>query len=434
MASINEKETFEIINKIEQAELSKLTLELAKIPSPRGYEKEVGDYLYEWMRKEGFYCFKQQVAENRYNVIGILKGDSGSPKLIFNAHMDTRLRHPDDVWIMGDDIKYYIEYEGKEEGEFLVGDGVVNDKGPMAAFLMAVKAIKDSGIKLEGDIIMTCVIGEIDQTPVDEFQGTKYEGQGYGTRHLITHGIFGDYAVVAECTNFSISRAEAGNCWFKINIYGKGGIYTPWIERPYRFEENPNSIYKASYVIQAIEEWAAEYEKRNSLEFEDGVIVPKVNIGAIRGGLPYRISQTPGVCSIYVDVRLNPTQSPLEVRKELESVIKKTGVEYTIENYLYHQGYIANNVDRLIESVKKAHERELGYPPKKVLTPYCSMWRDINVFNEYKIPAITYGPTAYVYKNIGRAGIRALKKQELLQVSKIYGLIALDICKGIHKK
>jgi len=200
------------------------------------------------------------------------------------------------------------------------------------------------------------------------------------------------------------------------------------------FEENPNAIYKASYVIQAIEEWAAEYEKRNSLEFEDGVIVPKVNIGAIRGGLPYRISQTPGVCSIYVDVRLNPTQSPLEVRKELESVIKKTGVEYTIENYLYHQGYIANNVDRLIESVKKAHERELGYPPKKVLTPYCSMWRDINVFNEYKIPAITYGPTAYVYKNIGRAGIRALKKQELLQVSKIYGLIALDICKGIHKK
>ena len=62
------------------------------------------------------------------------------------------------------------------------------------------------------------------------------------------------------------------------------------------------------------------------------------------------------------------------------------------------------------------------------------MWRDINVFNEYKIPAVTYEPTAYVYKNIGRGGLRALKKQELLQVSKIYGLIALDICKKIHKK
>jgi hypothetical protein len=39
MASINEKETFEIINKIEQAELSKLTLELAKIPSPSDMKK-----------------------------------------------------------------------------------------------------------------------------------------------------------------------------------------------------------------------------------------------------------------------------------------------------------------------------------------------------------------------------------------------------------
>lgn len=402
---------------------------MARIPSPRGYEKEVGDFIYEWMKKEGFHCFKQEVTENRNNVVGILKGKEGSPRLIFNAHMDTSFGVEDDYWILGNDWIKYSREEVKEEGEFLIGNSIVNDKGPMAAFMMAVKAIKDSGIELKGDI----VIGKIGQTPIDEFQGSKYEGKGFGARYLVTHGIVGDFAIVAECTDFAISRAKAGDCWFKITVYGKGGIYTPFLERPYTFYENPNAIYKAAFVVKAIEEWAESYERKNSMEFEDGIIVPKINIGAIRGGLPYRVSQSPGICSIYVDVRLNPNQDPNNVRKELEEVIKKVGVDFSIEIYLYRRGYIAKNVEKLVDSIRFSHNRILGNLPGKVASPYCSMWRDVNVFNEYGIPAITYGPPRYKYgTDIKRAN--ALKKGDLLNASRIYALTALDVCQGINKK
>jgi hypothetical protein len=42
-----------------------------------------------------------------------------------------------------------------------------------------------------------------------------------------------------------------------------------------------------SLIIQAIEEWAARYEKNHRVEYPVGVMVPRVAIGAIRGGLPF---------------------------------------------------------------------------------------------------------------------------------------------------
>ena len=44
------------------------------------------------------------------------------------------------------------------------------------------------------------------------------------------------------------------------------------------------------------------------------MIVPRVNIGAIRGGVPYKITKTVQQCAIYVDVRTTPVQNPLDIR------------------------------------------------------------------------------------------------------------------------
>ena len=45
------------------------------------------------------------------------------------------------------------------ENETLYGEGVVNDKGPMAAFLMAAKAVKAAGLPLRGDLLLSAVPG-----------------------------------------------------------------------------------------------------------------------------------------------------------------------------------------------------------------------------------------------------------------------------------
>ncbi|MDA4124633.1 MAG: M20/M25/M40 family metallo-hydrolase [Thaumarchaeota archaeon] len=416
-----------VLDRIDINELSNLALDLARIPSPRGFERQIGDFLLEWMAKNGFECSKQEVAEGRNNIIGILKGSEGHPKLVFNSHMDVGHGLPEDYWIYGDDRKK-IAAEGTERGNLLVGRGVINDKGPMAAFLVATKAIKQSGINLRGDIVMTCVVGEIGQTPIDEFQGDRYEGKGFGTRYFVSHGGVVDYALVAEGTNFAITRAEAGDVWFKVTILGKGGIYTPFIERPFDFENNPNAIFKAAKVVQRIEEWANDYEKEHRLTFEDGTIIPKVNVGAIRGGLPVRPTQVPGVCSIYIDVRLSPMADAENVRKELEKVVSSCDVKFTIEAYLYRKGHIGKNVDRLFDAVRLAHRNVFESFPKKCAPPYTSMWRDLNVFNESGIPSVTYGPPSFTYQELTGEAVPSMKKEDLLAAAKVYALAALELC------
>jgi acetylornithine deacetylase/succinyl-diaminopimelate desuccinylase-like protein len=424
------KQEESVLSLINANEVSKLALDLVNIQSPRGHEEEIGNFIFNWMNDNEIPAIKQEVSLGRNNIVGRLEGSDHGPSLIFNAHMDTGFGLPEDQWILGK--RKLAVMDGWEEGDRLVGFSVINDKGPLAAFLIAARAIRKSKISLKGDLILTAVVGEIGQAPVDEFQGSQYEGKGFGTRFLVNHGVVADYALVAEGTNFVISRAEAGDVWFKIDIYGKGGIYMPFLERPYKFEDEPNSIIKAVPVIQALEKWAYEYQEKNKFDFEDGIIVPKVNIGAIRSGLSVRPSQTPGVCSLYVDVRLAPLSSVTNIAKQISQIIESCGVEYSMSPYLYRQGHIARNVEPLIDSVNRAHKTILNEDPhmtkKKVPVPFCSMWRDLNVFNEVGIPAITYGPPSYTHKSMSGDSIPSLAKTDLLQASKIYALSALNLC------
>ena len=45
------------------------------------------------------------------------------------------------------------------------GLGISNMKGGVAAFMIAGKALKKSGIKLKGDVILAAVVGEISAPP-----------------------------------------------------------------------------------------------------------------------------------------------------------------------------------------------------------------------------------------------------------------------------
>jgi acetylornithine deacetylase/succinyl-diaminopimelate desuccinylase-like protein len=82
-------------------------------------------------------------------------------------------------------------------------------KAGLASFMVAGKALKKSGIKLKGDVILTAVVGEISRTPVGTWQSQEYRGQGIGTRHLLSHGMHSDYAVVADGSDLNIVWTQA---------------------------------------------------------------------------------------------------------------------------------------------------------------------------------------------------------------------------------
>jgi acetylornithine deacetylase/succinyl-diaminopimelate desuccinylase-like protein len=146
-----------ILSSIDREEVVKLTLDLVHIPSPRGQEKQIAEFIYDWMIRNGIPATMQEVSTERYNVIGRIAGSGGGRSLIFNAHMDTGFGLPEDYWIIGD--TGFTKPEGLLDGDKLIGRSVINDKGPLAAFLVAAKAIRNSKVKVKGDIILTAVAG-----------------------------------------------------------------------------------------------------------------------------------------------------------------------------------------------------------------------------------------------------------------------------------
>jgi acetylornithine deacetylase/succinyl-diaminopimelate desuccinylase-like protein len=409
-----------VISLIHAEEITDLAVTLGNIPSPSGHEQAIGDFLFGWLEREGFQPFKQQVAEGRENVVARIPGSGGGKSLIFNAHMDTFLWAPHDVWSDGPEQPHFNGAWASEGKIF--GHGVVNDKGPMSAFLIAAKALRDSGAELAGDVILTMVVGEIGGAPIDEYQGSRYLGKGVGTKHLIDHGIFADCALVAETTQFGMTWAECGALYVKITTQGKR-YYTPYIERQNASEESPNALVQMAKLVLALEDWALEYEQKNVLPIEPGEIRPKADVGAIRGGLPFRPSCCPAVCSSYLDVRLLPGADPQPILEDLRALARRTGVQAEFEVYLHRPGYIGENIEHLRGSLESAHEHVFGTKAGGVTSPVTSMWRDVNIFNGAGIPSITYGPGSGA-----GGGTTYLEVDELLRASQVYALTALFSC------
>jgi len=298
----------------------------------------------------------------------------------------------------------------------------------MAAWMIAAKAIKDEGLRLPGDIVLSMVM-EMGKAPVDEFRPPEYIGKDAGCRYLITRGGLADYAVVAETTNFGLGYVEAGESYWEITVRGSGRhIYTPYITRPVSPEKNPSAIVHLARLVEIIEEWAYEYEQRDTYEGPGGKCVPKINFGAMRSGFPpKKLGNTQQEASLYLDIRLTPEQNPMDVREELRAVLKRARVQGDVRCLFYSPGHEAKNVDRLCLAVDRAHRKLFCKPVGPAPVPTTSMWRDTNCFNELKIPAVTIGPGTGT-----GGGNMKMPIEGLVQSSRLYALIAMDICSQLR--
>ena len=414
-----------VFSKIQGEELAKLALDLGRIRGPSGCEQEVGEYVYGWMRENDLNPMKQVLSEQRFNVIGLIRGKGGGKSLAFNSHLDTAPVFEGEAQAGRED---YSTYRSWADGDRLYGLGLMNCRGPMAVWMITAKALRESGLQIGGDVVLTAVIGEIGLAPVDEYQGPQYLGKGYGTEQAVRFGPAVDYAIVAETTDFGVAWAECGVLYLRIMVKGKR-VYSPRLKEYTDIREHPNAILKMVKLIEAVESWARGYETKNVLAFPGGVIRPKVNIGAIRGGFPPWPGMTAETCSIFLSVRLLPEEGGPRVIQEIREALSATGIETEISSYCLKKGHIGKDIDPLLHAIRESYE-ELGHGSLPgVSSEVTSMWRDLNIYNENGIPSVTFGPKRYTDEQITpRYGIKYLVKEDLVKAAQIYAMAALKIC------
>ena len=181
-----------------------------------------------------------------------IKGDGTGLSLGFNGHTDTSFTGTSADLRMVANMEPDAELKGRIVGNKVQGLGISNMKGGLASFMVAGKALKKSGIKLKGDVILACVVGEISRSPIGAWQSQEYRGEGVGTHHLLTHGMHSDYAVCCDGSDLNIVWTQTGVVQIKIATFGKAEA--AWGTRRSEFPmEKVNAIVKMTKIIAALE-------------------------------------------------------------------------------------------------------------------------------------------------------------------------------------
>jgi acetylornithine deacetylase/succinyl-diaminopimelate desuccinylase-like protein len=417
-------DTDEVLADIEDSreEIAELALRLGNTYAPWGSERILAEEVLAWYAENGVPAALTPITDARANVVARIPGSGGGRSIVFNAHLDTEASGPEYDRLMG--VPDLNRIGGRREGDRLFGHTILNDRGCMSLFMIAGRALLRAGAPLRGDVLLTSVAGETGAAPVDEYEGVAYEGKGFGSSFLVRHGVRGDCALVAETTDFGLCWFNCGAAYYKITLTGRN-MYTPRLRRPASLAAHPNAIVKAAHVVEAVEAWAQEFETRRSGPTPCGEVRPKAQVGAIRGGLPWRPNRSSPFCALYVDVRTLPGEDVDEVTAALAEAVAATGTGARVELFMAKPGAVAEGIEPLAGAVRDAHRQVRGTdPPPQVETAVVSMWRDTNVFNGAGVPSLTFGPSR------GRADVQGegfFALDDLVDAAKMYALTALGV-------
>ena len=109
------------------------------------------------------------------------------------------------------------------------------------------------------------------------------------------------------------------------------------------------------------------------------------------------------------------------MRRELRELLAVSSLPGEVELFLYRRSYAAAGNAILLESLRDAHRDVIGGDLELAEPVFSSMWRDVLIFNEIGIPAITYGPPRMFRK-------QAMDIADLLRAAHVYARVAIGVC------
>lgn len=396
-----------VLQKLDRERLIGIARNLADIVSITGEEKGIAECLGGEFERLGMEVKYQEVEEDRPNVIGTLRGSGGGPALMFCGHMD-HFDNPQPTEVTGDRI---------------YGRGLVNMKAAFPCYLVAVEMLKQAGVELKGDIIISGVVGEIEKASVGKFRGKSYRGAGVGARYMMDHGVTADMCIIGEPTGLNLQIGNCGLVWAQVAVEGKA----------------ENFVIKACRVAEAIQEWEKEYQRK----FKHPFMLPTVQIGAVEGGNPFKPGTQP-VTRLYVIVKTLPGTPNMAIQRELETVCttvegRERDIKTKVELYLSTDGYEISRDEYVVKVMERAHQEVFGKPVEYAVPKRYGITSDGSRIAPYGVPTITYGPgfgthlidptEPQVTEWDNPSGIRrGVGIQNMMNCAKVYALAALEIC------
>jgi acetylornithine deacetylase len=323
------------------------------VPGAAG-ETVIAAFCADWLQSRGFEVHRHEATSGRPSIVGLARGTGGGRSLMFNGHTDT-------VTIAG--------YNGDAldpriaEGR-VWGRGSGDMKAGVAAMMVA--AHRASKRKVRGDILVACVADE--------------ENTSLGSEEVARH-YRPDAVVVTEPTGLDLIVTHKGFVWLDVIVEGRAAHGS----QP---ENGIDAIAKAGRFLVALDGYA-----RRLLQ---GPPYPRLGTGSvhasiIRGG--EEMSSYPARCTVRIERRTIPGDTPETVRAEFEALLEDCHVadadfRATLEIGLTRNPLVDPGQSAITAIVEAAAANRLGRKPQRA---GMAGWTDSAIFNALGIPSLLFG-------------------------------------------
>ena len=300
-----------VLSHIDKDEVVSLTRQLIRIPSvyrPErgGNEEQVALFVAQRLEDMGLAVSVETVAPGRPNVIAVLHGNAPGKTLMFEGHTD--------VVTEGDPAEWtHPPFEDQVEDGRIYGRGACDTQGNLAAAMLALQAIKRSGVPFKGKIVLG--------VPVDE------EGMMLGIKHFIQQGWADDVdaAIICEPEENQVCVCQKGALRVKIETCGvmsHGAMPLSGF----------NPLRPMAQIILRIQQLERdEIERLGKDPFLGFPSFTPTVLQAPAGG-DAQLNVMPSRCRLLLDVRTIPGQDHDTLKRQLKDIVGE--VEHETHNDL----------------------------------------------------------------------------------------------------
>lgn len=298
---------------MQPARLKGLLQNLIDIYSPSGKEEEITEYVEEYLKKQGLHVRKQEVDENRCNLVAFPEGRD-EVELCFVGHLDTITAH---------DLE---DFGFNEEDDTIFGLGSADMKAGCAAMIEAFTALAAKGDAFP-PVGLALVVGE-----EEDSIGAKALIREYGFR----------WAVIGEPTDLAPCLGHYGYLEVLLRTEGKRAHSS----MP---ELGQNAIETMLKLLLQITEYADSaphglvYNIRELSGFPGGFVVPDT-------------------CEAWLDLHLPPNSRIELLKTELERLVAAasnsiTGLNAHLKFEETYSGYQISPERPVINKLRQTYKK-----------------------------------------------------------------------------
>ncbi|HSK86102.1 MAG TPA: M20 family metallopeptidase [Rubrobacter sp.] len=400
----------DVLNEIDRADLVGLAQDLIRMPSvyrpeqADGNEARVARFVADYLERSGFGVQVEDVAPGRPNVWALWEGDRPGKTLLFEAHTDVVTEGRAEDWV-------HPPFRAERVGGRIYGRGACDTKSNLAAAVVAVRAIRDSGVPFPGSLILC--------HPVDE------EGMMAGIKAFIERGHADgvDAAVICEPEENQLCIKQKGAVRVEVTLRGT-------MAHGAMPQSGVNPVTRAARFVVAVEELEREEVERHGKDSFLGYpsLTPTILMGPDCG--EPQINVIPASVYVALDIRTVPDQSHRDLVERLEDVIARLASEdpdfdATLEVIDERPPTETRKDEPLVRAMARAYDHLTGEEPAYNGVPGATDGTFLHAWAG--IPIVTTGAGD---REIPHHADEWVDEEELLTTCKLYAATAMYYAYG----